>query len=194
MQLRGAVPDAEMELFLRRMASDDRATGASASGSASTVPKSAAARTGALGTPQTPVTLGTPQTPGFRIGNGLALALLVALVSTAAGLAVWPKLNQLTEAAGERVSTVTPQALASSNAPASFTHARVSWEGVVESVQAPAQTLHVKTAGGALVIAIFDALPDLRAGERVRFSGKITGRSRFGPIHMRGLTVERTAP
>lgn len=183
-QVRAELADAEAILFLGRVAAADRELQATRA--------SAASGTGHATLSRVPPGAGAPRP---HLSGGLAAALLVALVMAGAWVALAPKLSELAEAQSERTSTVTPQALASASAPASFTHAKVTWSGVIENAVALTRTLYIKTGDGAQVVAVYDdILPDVRTGEAVKFSGKVTGRSRFGPIHLRGLTVERVRP
>lgn len=167
--LKGALTGAELELFRGRLATQ--------------VPARAS---GPVAVPAI-----APAAPPARLSSGLAVMLIAALVGAGASFALWPRLNDALDAAGDRTVTIAPGAFASAAAPASYTHAKVTWAGVVENAVALTRTLYVKTGDGAQVIAVFDDLPDVRAGDPVRFTGRITGRSRFGPIHLRGLTVER---
>lgn len=170
--LKGALSGVELDLFRGRLATlvPAKASGPSAGPALAPVPAARA-----------------------RLHPALAVVLIAALVAAAAGLALWPRLQESLDAAGERTVTIAPKALVSAAAPASYTHAKVTWTGVVENAVALTKTLYIKTGDGAQVIAVYDSqLPDLRPGDPVSFTGRITGRSRFGPIHLRGLTVERT--
>lgn len=170
--IRDAVADAEHEVLARKLA------------------QIAAERpfTGAI---SIPVIAAPAPTPRARMPGGVAAALIVLLALAGVGVAVWPAMNDAIDQTSVKTSSITPTAFSESKTPNAYLLARVSWDGQVERVQADAHALYIKS-GGSEIIATYDGeLPDVRVGDRVKFTGKITGRSRFGPILMRGLTVER---
>ena len=174
--LKDAVREPEMDLFLRKLAPDRGPEAGAASRAPKAVVKSTAVK--------------------VPVDGRLAAGALAVLIVTGVGVALWPMLGKPGEAAGPAstgagAAAVSPQALASSRTPAAFTNQSVSWEGRVSSVVPGARTLYL-AAGQEQIAAVFDdTLPELHEGDRVRVRGKVAGRSRLGPIHLHGLSVEK---
>lgn len=167
-QLKTDVPAAEIEVFVRQALNRQAKTG--------TVPVRAPTR------PE-------PVAPPPRKGQGQALAAAALVLLCAAG--AWFALDGRDERGMPPVTaSVSPQALSTTPSPAAFANAVVSWDLTVKDLDPTGRQLHLLD-GRTRVAAVFDRPCDVRPGDRVRVRGRVTGRSRFGPVHLEGLAVER---
>lgn len=172
-QLKSDVPAAEIELFVRLALH----RGAGRTG---TVPVRSPSR------PERTTVAAAP--PRKSHAQAFAVGALVLVCGAGAWVALGPGTSE--RGVPAVTASVSPQSLSTTPSPAAFANAVVSWELTVKDLDPTGRQMHLFT-GTTRVAAVFDRPCDVRPGDRVRVRGRVMGRSRFGPVHLEGLAVER---